>query len=96
MPEPCENGHALVNNCVYYAHQTREIYQVLPYSVDFKAPLELWNLLSKTVLTKYSFIWNKGHVNIWNGRKAQKLVERQTSKYFPLFLTLHNCTTWIN
>ena len=27
----------LVNNLVYYARQTHEIYQVLPYSVDFKA-----------------------------------------------------------
>ena len=49
-----------------------QIYQVLPYSVDFKAPRELWNPLSKTVLSKYSFIWNKGPVNIWNDRKAQK------------------------
>ena len=28
------------------------IYQVLPYSVDFKAPPELWNQLSKRVLDK--------------------------------------------
>ena len=38
MPETCENWFDLVNSCVYYAHQTFEIYQVLPCSVDFKAP----------------------------------------------------------
>ena len=42
MPETCENWLSLVNNCVYYAHQTHVIYQLLPYSVDFKAPWELW------------------------------------------------------
>ena len=30
-----ENWLGLVNNSIYYAHQTCEIYQVLPYSVDF-------------------------------------------------------------
>ena len=48
MPETCENWLGLVNSCVYYAHQTREIYQVLPYSMDFKAPVELWNPPVKT------------------------------------------------
>ena len=38
MPETCENWLGLVNSCVYYACQTCEIYHVLPYSVDFKAP----------------------------------------------------------
>ena len=38
MPKTCENWLGLVNSCIYYAHQTPEIYQVLPYSVDFKAP----------------------------------------------------------
>ena len=50
MPETCENYLGLVNNCVCYACQIREIYQVLPCSVDFKALEELWNPLSKTVL----------------------------------------------
>ena len=51
MPETYENWLSLVNSYVYYAHQTHEIYQVhvLPYSVDYKAPRELWNPLSKTV-----------------------------------------------
>ena len=40
----------LVNSCACYARQTSEIYLVLPYSVDFKAPGELWNPLSKTTL----------------------------------------------
>ena len=41
MPETCENWCGLVNSDVYYAHQTRETYQVLPYSIDFKAPGEM-------------------------------------------------------
>ena len=37
-----------VNSCIYYACQTHEIYQVLPYSLDFKAPGA-----TKPVLTKF-------------------------------------------
>ena len=59
MPETCENYLSLVNSYVYYVHQTSEIYQVPPYSVDFKAPGELWNLPCKTILSKCSFILNK-------------------------------------
>ena len=40
-PENCENWLGLVNSCVYYACQTHEFYQVLPYSMDLKAPGEL-------------------------------------------------------
>ena len=29
MPKSCENWLGLVNSCIYYAHQTREIYQDL-------------------------------------------------------------------
>ena len=29
MPKTCENCLGLVNSCKYYAHQTREIYQVV-------------------------------------------------------------------
>ena len=61
MPETCKNWLGLVNGCVYYARQTREIYQV-PYSVDFKAHGETRNPLSKTVLR--SFILNKTPVTI--------------------------------
>ena len=50
MPETCENWLGLVNICVYHAHHSHEFYQVLPYSVGFKAPGELWNPLSKTEL----------------------------------------------
>ena len=59
MPETCENWLSLVNSCIYYAHQTGEIYQLLHYSVDFKAPVELWNPLSETVFSKCSFITKK-------------------------------------
>ena len=54
MPETFENWFSLVNRCIYHAHQTCEIYQVLPYSMDFKAPWELWNPLSNTVRNKCS------------------------------------------
>ena len=27
MPKTCENWLGLVNSCIYYAHQTHEIYQ---------------------------------------------------------------------
>ena len=37
MCETCENWLGPVNSCVYYTHQTHEIYQVLCYSVDCKA-----------------------------------------------------------
>ena len=53
MPQTYANWLGLVNSCVYYAHQPHEIYQVLSYrSVDFKDPGELWNPLSKTLLSK--------------------------------------------
>ena len=64
MSETCENWIGLVNSCVYYAPQIREIYQVLPYSEDF-------NQLSKRVLSKRSFISKTGPVNICNERKAR-------------------------
>ena len=31
MPETCEDWLGLLNICIYYAWQTHEIYQVLPY-----------------------------------------------------------------
>ena len=42
MHETCKNWLSLVNIYVYFARHTREIYQVLPYSVDFKVPGRLW------------------------------------------------------
>ena len=85
MPETCENCLGLVNDSIHYANHTCEIYQVLPYSVDFKAPEELWNPLSKTALSKCSFIWNKGPIVIWNDHKAQKWLVFGTYKYFLKF-----------
>ena len=60
MPETCENWLGRVNSCVYYARQTREIYQLLPYWMILKLP----GALKSTVFSKCSFIWNKGSVNI--------------------------------
>ena len=48
-----------VNSYINNARHTREIYQILPYSMDFKALRELWNPLGKTVFSKCSFSWNK-------------------------------------
>ena len=72
MSKTCENCLALVNSCVYYACQTRDIYQVLLYWVDFKAPGELWNLMSKAVLNKSGFIFDKIPLNILYDHKAQR------------------------
>ena len=73
MPEICENWLGLANSCIHYAHQTCQIYRVQPYWMDFKASKELWNPLSKAVLSKRGFIWNEGPVYIWNNHKTQKL-----------------------
>ena len=54
MPQTGENCLGLVNSCIHYARQTREIYQVLLCSVDFQAPQEFKNPLSNTVLGKCS------------------------------------------
>ena len=72
MPKTCDNWLGLVNIYVYYTNQTREMHQVPPYSMDFNDSGELWNQLSKTVLSIYSFIWNKEPVNIWYDRKVQR------------------------
>ena len=66
------NLDGIVKSCIFSTYQTHEIYQVRTYSMDFKAPGELWNPWSKTVVSKCTFIWNKGPVNIWSYRKAQK------------------------
>ena len=71
MPETWENCLGQLNSWIYYAGQTREIYQALSYSVDIKVNGKLRNPLSKTVLRKHSFIWNEGPVNIWNDPKDE-------------------------
>ena len=53
----------------YFAHQIREIYQVLPYSVDYRA---LGSFEIHWVRQYCSFISNKIPVNILNDRKAPK------------------------
>ena len=64
MPKTCEKWLGLLDSCIYYAYQACEIYQAL----------------SKTVLSKCSFIRPKGFVNIWNDLKAQLVC--QTCKKF--------------
>ena len=41
MSKTSENWFGLVNSCIYYARRIREIYPLLPHSMDFKAPGEL-------------------------------------------------------
>ena len=64
MPETNGNWLVPVNSCAYYAYHTREIFLLLQYSMDFKAPGELRYPMSKTVPSKYSFIWIKGPINL--------------------------------
>ena len=71
----------LVNHCIYYACQTCKIYKVLPCSLHFG---ELWNPLSKTVLNKCGFIWNKGPVNIL--KKLKNDLHVGFVNIFPNFL----------
>ena len=53
MPEICENWLSFVDRYIYYAHQMYEIYQILPYSVDFIAPRgKLWIALNKPILIR--------------------------------------------
>ena len=59
MPMTCENWFGLVKICIYYAYQTHDTYRIVPYSVDSKAAQELWNPLSKTVLSKFNLILNR-------------------------------------
>ena len=72
MPETCKNWLCRVNSWVNYSNQltiaTSEIYQV----VGVKAPGERWNPLTKTMISKCSFLWFKGPVNNRNVHKAQK------------------------
>ena len=65
MPETYENWLSLVKNCIYYAHEVYEIYQVLSYSVDFKAPSvtsEMTLKLKSNLYVKPVNVWN---VNVW-------------------------------
>ena len=72
MPETWENWLGLVNSCTNCAHQTCEIYQVLPYSVDFKGPTGFKIHWVRQYLVNVILIWNQGPVNICNTHKAQK------------------------
>ena len=72
IPQTCENWLGLVNSCIYYVHQTHEIFELLPYLLDFKASWKFWNPVSETVLNKCSFIWNTGPLNIWNDHKPEE------------------------
>ena len=78
MPETVKIGSVLQPGEFTKIYQTREIYQVLTYSMDFKASGERWNPLGKTVPDKCSFMRNKESVKILNDRKAQKWLVHRT------------------
>ena len=63
MPETCKNWLCRVNSWDNYSNQltiaTSEIDQVVPNSVEVKAPGERWNPLTKTMISKSNFVWNK-------------------------------------
>ena len=71
MPKTCENWLGLVKSCVYYAHQTRGIYQLLSYSVDFKGSFQMQWIRQNLINEGFFFLINEP-VNIWNNSKAQK------------------------
>ena len=89
MPETwCENWFGFVNSCFYHAHQTREIYQVLPHSVVFKAPSIFdihWvrQYLLNIVLFRMKDL--KG-VNICNDVKLKSKSYVGSVNIFPIFL----------
>ena len=79
IPETCENWLGLVNPCVYFGRQTQ---RNLPRDVllrEFQ-----WFRGALALISKCSFIWSKGLVNIWNDRKAQNLNARPVN-IFPTF-----------
>ena len=48
MPETCKNWLGLVNNCIYYAHQTVKIYQVMrKCSFIWKKNLQIFEMTEK-------------------------------------------------
>ena len=53
MPETCENWLRLVNSCISIARQTREIYQVLPYSavIRRKRMSEIFPVQNDTIIS---------------------------------------------
>ena len=78
MHETCENWLGFVNGCDYAARQTRGIYQVQPYSVDFKLPGALKFIVYKTVLSKSKVnAVLQGPENIWIDRKTQRQLLRR-------------------
>ena len=72
MLETLKNWLGLQNSSINFACRIHEIDQVLHYLVDFIASMELWHPLCQTILSKYSFIWNKGLVNIVDDHEAEK------------------------
>ena len=59
IPDTCEKCLGIVNNCVYFVHQTREINQVLPYAGDFKPQEELCNPLKRQYFVNVALFGTK-------------------------------------
>ena len=86
--ETCKKWLFLVNRCVCDARQTRGIYQVLPYSVDFKTPdgfVIHWviQFLVNVVLF--------GIKDLWTSDKAKKL---ESNFHVDLWIFFPNFRHW--
>ena len=79
MSENCENWLVLIYNCIYYARQTREIYQGMPYSVvcvNLPESFEIYWI--RQYLVNVVLYWKKGPPNI---RNEKWKVVRRICKY---------------
>ena len=85
LPETYQNWIGYVNNCIYYAHQTGEIYQELYCSVDFKAHEELlWHPWPKV----YSMLFRKSVKPTWEAKFWAFHLLRMVSDWLSVFIFL--------
>ena len=72
------------------AQSCKQLHLIGPLSQFCQALGKFRNALIKTVLSKYSFFKNKGHVHNWNYHKSQYKFVRRKSKYiFSTFGTVN-------
>ena len=88
MPQTSENWTGLVKDCVFYARQTHDIYQVLPYSVDFRAPGSLEIHLVRKYLANVVLF---GIKDMWTFEMTLKF---NSNLYVGLVTICPNCDTY--
>ena len=78
MPDACKNWLGLVNICVYYARQARDIYQVLPF-------FYLWNcvyIIGQMSEKRSWMIWvNRPRESIKNWQYNHNKTEHKSTMY---------------